>query len=135
MLARSDQLSLLADPSATLLALCHRRGSKSTTKASDSLLILWATEFTRVLGKFGTQLRRHPSATYEVVPAFCPRSSLVRQRLEGNRSSSRAVVNGVLDEIWDDTLARIPDTRPSKVICTSQHVVVSSVGSDKVKLV
>ena len=135
MLARSDQLSLLADTSAALLALCRRRGGKSTTNVSDSLLIPWATELTRILGKFGTQLRRHPSAIYEVIPAFCPRSSLVRQRLEGNVSSSRVVVDGVLDEIWDDTLARIPVTRPSKVICTSQHVVVSSVGSDKVKLV
>ena len=59
----------------------------------------------------------------------------MRQRLEDQNPPSRVIVTGVSDEVWDDTLARIPVKNPSKVICSNQHVAVSSTGSDEVKLV
>ncbi|KIX09815.1 uncharacterized protein Z518_00896 [Rhinocladiella mackenziei CBS 650.93] len=135
MLARSNQLNLLMDASATLTAVHRRRYMVSPKHHVDSILRPWATELVRILGRFGSHLLRQPRALYEVVPQFCPAVSLVRKQLAGPSTSSRITVKGVPNEVWDDTLARIPVDNPSRVICTNQYVAVSSSGKSRVQLV
>ena len=129
-LATLDQLSLMVSAATALHALRLSSPTALRKYNINGVLESGAVELTRIFGKFGGQLRRHPSAIYDVVPPFCPKSSYVRTQYLLRRHRHRPFwidVRGTLPKTWDDTLARLTAPRPpSEVLCTSRCIAISS---------
>jgi WD40 repeat protein len=139
MLAKCGQLNLLVSASSTLAELqlkmniahnesgmpnLQQHGMKDRPKR-------WARELLGIFGKFGKHILRHPKAIYQVVPPFCPRTSLIREHFALQTVPNRIIIKGESSQHWDDIIARLPAPRsPSRVVCTSQHAAISSVYGD-----
>ena len=66
----------------------------------------WAEDFVKIVGKFGTILRRNPESIYKLIPPFCPQNSAIYQQF-GKMKDKGLLVSGLSNENWDDSLARI----------------------------
>lgn len=106
-LAKKDQLQLLVSASAALIKL-KMKGSLPNDQAASHLLTQWATELTMVWGNFGDNLRRHPQALYETVPAFCPKASLIRRHFEERCAPLLVSVQGLSAQSWGEIIAGMP---------------------------
>lgn len=72
----------------------------------QELIKSWAEDFVKLVGKFGTILRRNPESIYKLIPPFCPPNSAIYQQF-GRTQDKSLVVFGLSTENWDDSLARI----------------------------
>ena len=70
------------------------------------LLESWAVDYVRIVGKFGTSLRRSPDSIYKLIPPFCPRNTAIYQQF-GKMEARNLKVSGQSTEDWDDLLARL----------------------------
>ncbi|XDG07500.1 hypothetical protein ABKA04_007115 [Annulohypoxylon sp. FPYF3050] len=77
----------------------------------------WATDFIKIVGKFGSNLRKHPDSIYKLIPPFCPQDSMIYQQF-GRKESRSLQISGFTSTNWDDCLARFT---------LAQGVVASSV--------
>ena len=76
----------------------------SSNKGKD--IQLWATDFIRVVGKFGHNLIQNPAAIHRLVPPFCPHDSMIGQ-FYGTSPDRPFSVSGLLSKGWDDCLASV----------------------------
>lgn len=134
-LALTGQLGVLIRASKDLYTFASRRrqnaelGSLSTTVQplfDDEFFESWGTDLLRVLGKFGSALRRRPECIYKSVPPFCPRSSPMYQYF-GKGEAKTLAVTGLSGEIWDDSLARMSLGQDSSRNIFASHII--AVGS------
>lgn len=72
----------------------------------QELIKSWAEDFVKLVGKFGTILRRNPESIYKLIPPFCPPNSAIYQQF-GRTQDKSLLVSGLSTENWDDSLARI----------------------------
>lgn len=72
----------------------------------QELIKSWAEDFVKLVGKFGTILRRNPESIYKLIPPFCPPNSAIYQQF-GKTQDKSLLVSGLSTENWDDSLARI----------------------------
>ena len=72
----------------------------------QELLKSWAEDFVRIVGKFGTVLRRNPESIYKLIPPFCPQNSAIYQQF-GKMKDKSLSVSGLSTGNWDDSLARM----------------------------
>ncbi|KAI1305413.1 hypothetical protein F5Y03DRAFT_151443 [Xylaria venustula] len=107
VLASSGQLRSMTHSSKNLSRYSSKRGNLDTGVGTleHEFFQNWAVDMIRIPGKFAEVLRRKPHAIYNMIPPFCPRSSPVYQQF-GRKEG--LVVNGLLTEKWDDSLARMP---------------------------
>ena len=112
-LARTKQLRILVRASQHLSKYVSR--SREQPYSGDEqgsqfikheLLRNWALDFLKILGKFGTSLRRDPACIYKSIPPFCPRKSSIYQ-LFGKTEAKHISISGLSAESWDDSVARI----------------------------
>lgn len=104
-LAVTGQLRVLAQTSKDLAKLSHNSRQHSILKIQEQELISsWSVDLLRIMGRYGSLLRRRPDSIYNSIPPFCPRGSSVHQ-LFGK--SDHLSVNGITAEKWDDLFARI----------------------------
>ncbi|KAI3394446.1 hypothetical protein diail_2696 [Diaporthe ilicicola] len=113
VLAASDNLRILIQASRHLSKYCRRMKKKIQSNDYSDLSTLqieiaesWANDLVKIVGKFGSILRRDAGAIYKMVPPFCPRSSAIYQQF-GKPVSSMIQVSGQLNDTWDDTTTRI----------------------------
>ncbi|KAI9724571.1 MAG: hypothetical protein M1835_003899, partial [Candelina submexicana] len=96
------------------------------------LLESWATDFLKIVGKFGRHLLQDPTAIYKLVPPFCPSNSNMHRQF-GHSEASQISVSGITNTVWDDCLARItlPNNEKAwKIACAGRYfAVLSSAGS------
>lgn len=78
----------------------------STSSNTAREIQLWATDFIRIVGKFGHNIIQSPSAIHKLVPPFCPRESMIGQ-VFGNNLDKSFSVNGLPSKGWDDCLASV----------------------------
>ncbi|KAI0968076.1 hypothetical protein F4678DRAFT_444469 [Xylaria arbuscula] len=106
VLASSGQLRSMTQASKNLSRYASKRGHRDTGAGTleHEFFQNWAVDMIRIPGKFGQVLRRKPDSIYTMIPPFCPRSSPVYQQF-GRKEG--VVVNGLLTEKWDDSLARM----------------------------
>ena len=139
-LAQLNQLKVLVYSSKKMTLYVRRKRSQygSTNPILHRLQELdlvesWATDFLKILGKFGPTLLANPSTIYQLIPPFCSRSSMIYQ-LFARRSPypPPLQVHGLTQDVWDDSLAKIslgPKTQTVAVVCSaSQFAVVTGVG-------
>ncbi|KAK0702879.1 hypothetical protein B0T21DRAFT_416756 [Apiosordaria backusii] len=69
------------------------------------LLEGWATDLTKVVGKFGQRLVESPDSIHKLIPPFCPEASVIYQQF-GRKEVRSLQVSGYTQDGWDDGLAR-----------------------------
>ena len=90
----------------------HRRKLNSTQnpllhRLSDlDLLERWAVDLVKLIGKFSRQLSSDPSIIYNLIPALCPRYSLLHQQFF-RQDATEIAIRGISDTHWNDSLAKI----------------------------
>ena len=116
----------------------RRRGDRLSSSSPISIaretsqnIQLWAVDFIRLIGKFGSLLRESPLAIYKFIPPLCPRGSMVFRMYSAGAAIQ---VVGISSEGWDDGLARLNlggDRSLSKIVCTGTHFVclISATGT------
>ena len=102
-LAQANRLRTLVLASTQLSSFAAKR---EETQAEDSFFELWATDLVKIVGKFGTNLVRHPESIYKLIPPFCPDESVMYQQF-GKKESNALKVSGFSLSNWDDSLARL----------------------------
>lgn len=79
-LAQSNRLGTLILASTQLTCFVKRQYESVSTALplhSRTLLEAWATDFVRIVGKFGTNLLKNPESIYKLIPPFCPHDSVM----------------------------------------------------------
>ena len=92
------------------------------------LFDLWATDFVKIVAKFGRHLLDDPTAIYKIVPPLCPRNSILSRQF-GRNEASTISISGISHAAWNDCLARISlqnGAKAWKVACAGRHIAVSS---------
>ena len=82
------------------------QGDPSTHIIQQQLLETWAVDCMKIVGKFGTSLRRNPECIYKLIPPFCPPNSAIYQQF-GKAEIRSLMISGQSNENWDDSLARL----------------------------
>lgn len=108
ILAASKRLHVLVQGSKHLSKHSAKRDEYDTSRsAKDKELVEnWATDLVKIVGKFGTTLRRNPESIYKSIPPFCPQNSSIFQQF-GKAESHSLKVSGLSNKNWDDSLARL----------------------------
>ena len=131
-LAQQNQLKLLVYSSKSMNSYVRRkRRCQATTNPllhplrEIDLVESWATDFLKLLGKFGQNLMASPLSIYHQIPPFCPKNSMIYRQFEQNISLPRALsVEGVSKNLWDDSLAKLSLGSGSQtlvIICSGDH--------------
>ncbi|KAH9904668.1 NACHT and WD domain protein [Xylariomycetidae sp. FL2044] len=108
-LAVSNKLQVLVQSSKHLSEYSSRRrwnDSMQNRHGENDLLENLSIDLVKMIGKFGTSLRRSPETIYKQIPPFCPRSSSIYQ-LFGKQEGKNLEVSGTSMNHWDDKLARL----------------------------
>ena len=134
-LARQNQLKVLVYSSRSINLYVRRKWGRY--KATNpllhrlrelDLLELWATDFLKLLGKFGRNLTASPSSIYQQIPPFCPKNSMIYRQFEQHASLPHPLsVEGVSKTVWDDSLAKLslgPRSQALAIICSGDHFAV-----------
>ncbi|KAI4127313.1 MAG: hypothetical protein LQ338_003273 [Usnochroma carphineum] len=113
VLATIEQLRVLIQASRHLARYSakqkHFGGNISNEKQNlvkQELFKSWAEDCAKVVGKFGSILRRNPTSIHKLIPPFCPPNSAIYQQFGKMRDRS-LVVSGFSSRNWDDSLARL----------------------------
>jgi WD40 repeat protein len=130
-LATSNQLRVLVQASKNLSKYTAKRKVYDSARnerpiVEQELLESWAVDLLKIVGKFGTNLRRNPESIYKIVPPFCPQNSSIYQ-LFGKMEAKSLMVSGLSTENWDDSLARMSlgyGTRSSSIMAAGSQVAV-----------
>lgn len=114
-LAQQNQLKVLVYSSKTMTLYVRRKRNRyrSTNPLLHRLQELdsvesWATDFLKILGKFGQILLTSPLSIYQQIPPFCPKGSMIYRHFEQQAPSPPPLhIGGITQNVWDDGLARI----------------------------
>ena len=114
-LANLSQLRILVQASQTLYQFARKRRKydRNTNPLLHPLIDLediesWATDLTKIVGKFGANLTVDPISIFKLIPPFCPKESTIfRQFGKPDTSTSQLYITGLSNHFWDDSLARI----------------------------
>ena len=137
-IALSGNLRYLTRSAQYLKAYSEKRFSGSNLDANDVLLSLreplkddakmivpWANDFIRVVGKFGKNLTQSPSSIYRLIPPFCPRQSMIATTYATSDGKSLSLA-GLASERWDDCLASVTvgeNEIASRVLATDAYFI------------
>ena len=83
------------------------QNGQSTDMIRQQLLESWCQDLIKIVGKFGSSLRRNPESIYKLVPPFCPPTSAIYQQF-GKQEARNLSVTGQTTDGWDDLTARLP---------------------------
>ena len=128
ILASLRQLKVLVYASRTLTELISSKRSSKFELALDDdqrdLLRLWAVDFTKLVGKFGSTLLYDPASIYNFIPEFCPQSSMIHSQFAKQRTFRSVSVSGITNQRWDDSVAHMSVRRHRllKLLCSRGHI-------------
>lgn len=95
------------------------------TQAVD-VLERWATDLTKIVGKFGHGLTQTPDAIHKLIPPFCPESSIIYQQF-GRKESKALCVSDSTSKTWDDCLTSLAVDQgavATTILPAGNHIVV-----------
>ena len=85
----------------------HPQDYLKDTNIDDSQCVrLWANDFIRVVGKFGSNLVQSPASIHQLIPTICPTESMIGS-VYGIMDRPISLT-GLRSEKWDDCLACLP---------------------------
>lgn len=92
----------------------------------QQLLESWYQDLIKIVGKFGSSLRRSPESIHKLIPPFCPPTSAIYQQF-GKQEARNLAVTGQTTDSWDDLIARLPlgfGVYASSVCTMGKHVAI-----------
>ncbi|RFU35461.1 hypothetical protein B7463_g884, partial [Scytalidium lignicola] len=89
-------------------------------KYKVDILQQWAKDLFKIVSMFGDQLINHPDVIYDIVPAFCPSNTAIREYGSKN-SGSPLMVTGLSYSNWDNSEACFALNRDDEI-----HHITSS---------
>ncbi|KAK4445791.1 hypothetical protein QBC34DRAFT_412670 [Podospora aff. communis PSN243] len=95
----------------------------------QELIKSWATDLSKIVGKFGSQLLRSPDSIYRSIPPFCPADSAIYKQFN-NRDTRNIVVTGSTTTSWDDGVARLSfgnDYQASAILAEGSWILISAI--------
>ncbi|KAL8992519.1 MAG: hypothetical protein Q9169_007042 [Polycauliona sp. 2 TL-2023] len=123
LLATWDQLKTLVYASQSLTSYL---GKKSRFDAESSplthrlqereVLELWAIDLVKIVGKFGSQLVKHPRTIQSLIPTLCPTTAAIYQRFGQSRASGDISLGGFTHSKWDDCLSKFSVGRNTQLL-------------------
>lgn len=140
-LAHQNQLRVLVSSSKSMSTYARRKRARYAATNSPThriweldLIESWATDFLKVLGKFGRNLLETPTSIYQHIPPFCPNESMIYRHSNKNSGVQHLVsIQGVSKAAWDDHLAKISlgaKSRTKFVLCSgSRFAIFMATGS------
>jgi hypothetical protein len=134
-LASKNLLRMLVSASKSLSRLVRVKRTKyvETNPMAHRLQELdnierWATDFLKLLGKFGQNLVLSPSSIYHQIPPFCPKETAIYHHFERHNVEPFTLsVEGVTRVHWDDSLARLSlgsGSQALAVLCSPDFIAV-----------
>ena len=133
LLAANEQLRILVRASQHLSKYSAKWQKHDTVQSDQSnhmmqqlLLESWATDCMKIVGKFGSTLRRNPESIYKLIPPFCPPNSAIYQQF-GKQEARTLLVSGQSMGNWDDALARLSlglGTYAASISAVGGHIAV-----------
>ncbi|KAL8848384.1 MAG: hypothetical protein Q9221_006583 [Calogaya cf. arnoldii] len=138
LLATWNQLKTLVYASQSMTSYL---GKKSKIDAESSplthrlqekeLLELWAVDLVKIMGKFGSQLVKHPRTIQSLIPTLCPTTTAIFQHFGQSKASGYIFLGGFSRSKWDDCLSKFSigrDTQSLKI--TSMERLFAVLTSD-----
>jgi hypothetical protein len=114
VLATDMQLRILIQASKHLSKYAGRRRKHVEVRNENHQIVeqqfieSWAVDFVKLVGKFGSNLRRNPESIYKLIPPFCPQNSAIYQQFGKMEAKTKTLmVSGFSTQNWDDSLARL----------------------------
>ena len=95
---------------------------RDPTYDESKIIHLWAIDFIRIVGKFGSNLVQSPSSIYRLVPPFCPRTSMIGSTF--GLQPKAISVTGLPSQGWDDCLASVSvgkEEAASRILATNAY--------------
>lgn len=138
-LASTKQLRVLVQTSKHLSKYSDKRRAYCAAQNKHDHQILrqelfesWSIDLVKLVGKFGTILRRDAQSIYRLIPPFCPKSSSIYQTF-GDTEAESLAISGSMNENWEDSLARISlglGTYASSILAAGPQIaILASSGS------
>ena len=113
LLALFGHLETLVKAAKVLTSFVSQRRKLNSTenpllhRLSDlDLLERWAVDLVKMIGKFNRQLSSDPTIIYNLIPALCPKYSILHQQYY-QRDATEIAIKGISDTHWNDNLAKI----------------------------
>ena len=139
ILALQKQLRTLVQASQSLAAFADRRRVYDASIAPNlrplealESVDLWATDFVKLVGKFGRNLVDLPDSIHKFIPQLCPKSSAIHRQF-GRRGAFSVRVAGDANAAWDDSLAKLfvgADSEALSIVCAGRYfAILTSVNS------
>ncbi|KAL8801074.1 MAG: hypothetical protein Q9182_004713 [Xanthomendoza sp. 2 TL-2023] len=100
--------------------LTHRLQEKET-------LDLWAVDLVKIVGKFGTQLVKHPRTIFSLVPILCPTTTAVFRHVGKKMAVVSVTLDGFARSKWDDCLSKFSigrDTQSLRITTIESHFAI-----------
>lgn len=95
----------------------------------QDLIRAYATDLSKIVGKFGSALLRNPESIYKAIPAFCPPDSIIYKQF-GCKEPRNITVSGLSTTAWDDGVARLSfgnGYRATAVLAEGQWILVATI--------
>ncbi|KAK7416890.1 hypothetical protein QQX98_004948 [Neonectria punicea] len=117
-IARSCKLYTVIHSAKNIKAYLERRAKReSPLSLAARNLLSWANDLIYVVAQFGKTLIAQPEAIFHLIPAVCPRNSIIFRSFKNHRRGLR--VEGLSKADWDERLCSviIPDAQILSVAC------------------
>ncbi|KAK5097145.1 hypothetical protein LTS08_007166 [Lithohypha guttulata] len=134
ILGSMNRLRVLVDASKALImfvklveSIDQARSPLQHRLTDREYILAWAQDLVRIVGKFGTQVVRHPTSIYELIPAFCPQNTAMYKEFAADNSGIALSVRGSISQDWDDCLAKfaVPgQSLPQIVTALERHFAI-----------
>lgn len=134
--AQAGELHILIQGSTYLSSFAAKLGKANVNKMplerqidEQDLIKRWATDLTKIVGRFGSQLLRNPESIYKAIPPFCPPDSVIYKQF-GCKDPRYITVSGVYTTSWDDGVARLSfgsEYHATAVIAEGRWILVAAI--------
>lgn len=134
-LAQQNQLKVLVYSSRSMNLYVRRKRLRYKTTnpllhrlQELDLVESWATDFLKLLGKFGRNLTANPISLFQQIPPFCPKESMIYLHFQQHNSAPHPLcVEGISRSVWDDSLAKIslgPEAQTLVIAFSGDHFAI-----------
>ncbi|GIZ37585.1 hypothetical protein CKM354_000102800 [Cercospora kikuchii] len=111
--------------------------SSGLIRHNQNFLLQWAQDLVHVVGTFGSQIIRSPTSVFNLMPAFCPKESVLYQQF-GKAGQNplpveepRPKIRGDLNPLWDDCFAKFEvasDSTPTSILSLGHYFAILTRG-------
>lgn len=125
--AKTTDLAPLTQTAKNIKAYMERRAKYESPLGTEVQNVLtWANDLVYLAAQFGKTLVASPQAIYHLIPAVCPKKSILFRAFKGHPRGLQVV--GLEQDDWDERLGCIviPDTQILSVACEGNNFALGT---------